>query len=1089
MDELSEGTVTILFTDIEGSTDLGRVEGDEVARRILRAHDEVVRAQIAEHKGRAVKALGDGFMAAFTSARAAIACAVGIQQALDKRSRAEADGSVPVRIGLNSGEVIHEDGDLFGSAVSAAARITAQAKGQQILASEIVKALVGTLPGITFRAADLAKLKGFEDDWQLYEVEWRSDEGSRFRRTPFVGRDAERAAVTAHLNDLSKGTGALVLISGEPGVGKTRLAEEASKEASRRGHRTLVGRSYDVDSPVPYLPFTELLEAAAKDVDRDTFRIALGDAAGEIAKIMPQLRNLYDDIPPGLELPPEQERRYLFNSIVEFLKRAASTRPLVLMLDDIHWADEASLSVLQQVAQHLESIPVLIVGTYRDVELDVNRPLVRVLDDLLRRRLAHRISLKRFSEDAVEAMLTKLAEREPPRNLVQAVYRETDGNAFFIEEVFRHLLEQDRLFDAEGGWQSSVELGEVEVPEGVRLVIGRRLQGLGEQTRKALRAAAVVGRSFDYRLLETLQEVDPDSLLDAVDQAEQLTLIEPISTDPTETRFQFNHELIRQTLLSDVSLPRRQQLHLRVAKAMEKIYERDLAEKAAEIVNHLYRSASSDADMTTKYLLMAGARANESAAFEDAFRYYGDCLGLVEGDDDDALTAEALVGLGHAERSLGDHDQALANWRRALAIYQRLDDHQAIARVAHDMVLQLGWAGQWEELIEIAAQALGVIGDRPTPERCLISSFAGIGISWIGQYEAADPMVEEALELARRLDDDVLLGICLTGKAVHRYAYGGLEDCIELTKQGMDLLRETEAQWNYATALAFLTITLSNTGRSEEVEPYASELEQLSDRLGFGGGLMFANRARIVAPIIQGEDIERLERLTQLDLEICERHNLPWIGQSHAFIARARYLAGDESGSIEHARLGNELDLPGVLRGFTLGVLFIVLAYAGRRDEALGLWDDIGPRLPQPNTVAPIGAWMLVSQTVEGLSVLGEHERAAELYPTVLNVASTQLTYRFDGRPYESVAGLAAAAGRQWDAAEQHFTRAMQLADDLDLKVERLDTMRFRGMALLEKGDTDRGKNMLESARDGYKGLGMLPYVSFTEELLNRVGA
>ncbi|MDQ3986358.1 MAG: AAA family ATPase [Actinomycetota bacterium] len=1086
MDELSEGTVTILFTDVEGSTDLGRVEGDEVARRILRAHDEVVRAQIAEHKGRAVKALGDGFMAAFTSARAAISCAVGIQQALDKRSRTESDGSMPVRIGLNSGEVIHEEGDLFGSAVSAAARITAQAKGQQILASEVVKALVGTLPGISFRPAEVATLKGFEEEWRLYEVEWRSDEGARFRRTPFVGRDAERAEITAHLNDLSKGTGALVLISGEPGVGKTRLAEEASKEASRRGHRTLVGRSYDVDSPVPYLPFTELLEAAAKEVDSDTFRIALGDAAGEIAKIMPQLRNVYDDIPPGLELPPEQERRYLFNSIVEFLKRAASTRPLVLMLDDIHWADEASLSVLQQVAQHLESIPVLIIGTYRDVELDVNRPLVRVLDDLLRRRLAHRISLKRFSEGAVEAMLTKLADREPPRNLVQAVYRETDGNAFFVEEVFRHLLEQNRLFDTEGRWQSSVELGEVEVPEGVRLVVGRRLEGLGEHARKALRAAAVVGRSFDYRLLETLQEVNPDSLLDAVDQAEQLTLIEPISTDPTETRFQFNHELIRQTLLSDVSLPRRQQLHLRVAKAMEKIYERDLAERAAEIVNHLYRSASSDAEMTTKYLLMAGARAQQSAAFKDAFRYYEDSLGLVESDDD-ARTAEALVGLGHAERSLGDFEEALSNWRRALSIYQRLGDHQAIARVAHDMVLQLGWAGQWEELIEIAAQALAVIGDHPTPERCLISSFAGVGISWIGQYEAADPMVEEALQLARSLGDDVLLGICLTSKAVHRYAYGGLEDCIELTKQGMDLLRETEAQWNYATALAFLTITFSNTGRSGEVEPYAAELDQLSDRLGFGGGLMFANRARIVAPIIQGEDIERLERLTQLDLEICERHNLPWTGQSHAFISRARYLAGDLSGSIEHARLANQLDLPGVLRGFTLGVLFIVLAYAGRRDEALGLWDDIGPALPQSDTVAPIGAWMLLSQVVEGLSVLREHERAADLYPKILAVASTQLTYRFDGRPYESVAGLAAAAGRQWDAAEEHFTRAMQLADNLDLQVERLDTLRFHGMALLEKGDTERAKNMLESALAGYKSIGIPVYESFTEELLTRL--
>jgi predicted ATPase len=184
---------------------------------------------------------------------------------------------------------------------------------------------------------------------------------------------------------------------------------------------------------------------------------------------MPQLRNLYDDIPPGLELPPEQERRYLFNSISEFVTRAASTRPLIIVLDDLHWADASSLALLETVAAGIASVPVLILGTYRNVELDLNRPLARVLDGLVRRRLVHRVNLKRLPRDGVAAMLERLAGQSPPDKLVDAIYGESEGNPFFVEEVYRHLSEQGKLMDETGAWRADVEIGEVDVPESIRL--------------------------------------------------------------------------------------------------------------------------------------------------------------------------------------------------------------------------------------------------------------------------------------------------------------------------------------------------------------------------------------------------------------------------------------------------------------------------------------------------------------------------------------------------------------------------------------------------------------------------------------------
>jgi len=489
--ELPEGTVTILFSDVEGSSRLATERGDETARELLRAQEELVRGQITQHSGHEVKSLGDGFMVAFASARKAVACAVGIQRALEEwNAGVGAHGRAPLReplrlrIGLNAGEVIHEERDLFGAAVNAAARIAAKADGSQILVSETVKALLGPAKDVQFADRGRFRLKGFPERWRLFEVIWQEERPSvaappMVERTPFVGRDAERAELRRFLEQAAGGHGSLAMIGGEPGVGKTRLAEELMAEARQRGMTALIGHCYEMEGAPPYMPIVEALEAAARTATPEGFRAALGDAAGEVARIMPELRRLFPDIPAPLELPPEQERRYLFNSVREFIERAGRARPLLLVLDDLHWADDSTMLLVQHIAQQLHEMPVLIVGTYRDVELDVARPLARALDELHRQRLVHRIALKRLAEEGVSAMLRALSGQEPPAPLVQVIYSETEGNPFFVEEVFQHLAEEGKLFDKQGRWRSDLQVSELDVPEGVRLVIGRRLERVG----------------------------------------------------------------------------------------------------------------------------------------------------------------------------------------------------------------------------------------------------------------------------------------------------------------------------------------------------------------------------------------------------------------------------------------------------------------------------------------------------------------------------------------------------------------------------------------------------------------------------------
>ena len=266
-------------------------------------------------------------------------------------------------------------------------------------------------------------------------------------RTPFVGRDPEATELTRLLDQMLTGQGSLVLVGGEPGVGKTRLARELMATARQRGAIGLTGHCYEMEGSPPFVPFVEMTEQAVAMLPQ-ALRAAMGDVAPEIAAIVPSLRRTYSDIPPLPEVPADQQRRLIFGAFLDYIRRGTQKSPVVYLLDDLHWADESTLQLLQHLAPHLATMRVLIVGTYRDVELDVKRPFAKTLESLVRQRLATRIALRRLQESSVHELLAKMSGSAPPSGLAKAVFRETEGNPFFIEEVYQHLSEEGKLFDA-----------------------------------------------------------------------------------------------------------------------------------------------------------------------------------------------------------------------------------------------------------------------------------------------------------------------------------------------------------------------------------------------------------------------------------------------------------------------------------------------------------------------------------------------------------------------------------------------------------------------------------------------------------------
>ena len=507
----------------------------------------------------------------------------------------------------------------------------------------------------------------------------------------------------------------MLLLGGEPGVGKTRLAEEVLADGRQRGCLALTGRCYETEGIPPFIPWVEIVERSASMVPNAAFREALGDAAPEIAKLVPELRQIFSDIPQPIELPPEKQRRYLFNNFVSFVKRGTRVTPQVWLIDDLHWADDSTLLLLQHVAQHVAELPLLIVGTYRDVDLDVERPFAEMLETLTRQRLAQKLPLDRLTEDGVGQMLEALSGQTPPASLATVIFAETEGNPFFTEEVFHHLSEEGRLFDEDGRWRTDLPVGDLAVPEGVRLVIGRRLQRLDETARRVLTTAAVAGRSFDVRLLETLGDAAGDALLTALETAESAQLIMPVSSG-RHLRWEFAHGLIRQTLVNSLSLMRRQRVHLRVAETMEQLYSANLERHASDIAHHLYQSGvAADAEKTVRFLTLSGDESLKAGAFDEALRQFGDALSIQEeegGEGSDLAPLHYKKGL--ALRSLGRLEEAVEAWLPALDAFEQEHDVEGIARVTFLLADQTSWIVP-SAASHVAQRGLDSVGHRDQP--------------------------------------------------------------------------------------------------------------------------------------------------------------------------------------------------------------------------------------------------------------------------------------------------------------------------------------------------------------------------------------
>ena len=661
----------------------------------------------------------------------------------------------------------------------------------------------------------------------------------------FVGREKEMAELRSAMDATAAGQGRTVMLAGEPGIGKTRMAQELSTYAESLGAQVWWGSCNEQQGAPPYWPWVQPIRSYTQQADAETLQAMMGPGAAEISEIIPQVREKLTDLDPASPLEPEQARFRLFDSISQFFKNFAQSQPLLLVLDDLQWADQPSLLLLEFLANQLPDSKIMIVGTYRDIEVTREHPLSNTLARLARTDHYRREELGGLETEYVGQLIKNISGADASREMVHAIYGHSDGNPFFTSEIIR-LLGQERLTATGAG--SDIAEG-LEIPQSVLEVVGQRLNRLSTECEDTLTTGAVIGRQFEFRLLGLLSERTSEiQLLESIDEGLDAHLIQEVAGHGDV--YQFSHALIQQTLRERLSASRRVRLHSRIAETLKDLYGDQPGEHAAELAYHFGEAAPvAGPEKHVKYTILAGERALETHALEDVLAYFERGL-IAKGVDleahspaPDAEAAALLFGLGRAQAAtLGRHQLqvGLGSSSRAFEYYASEND---LARAVEVAGYSMQHIPGHRIALDFVSRALALVPpDSPEAGPLLSRYILVLGLEE-GDYPGANNAFDGALAIARRTGDLALEMRALANSSHVDYWHLEWQATVD---KGLDVIEGTQrvdAEQAELSARQWATIALLGMGRVMEAEPHSlamlSTAERLRDRYQLATALWF----------------------------------------------------------------------------------------------------------------------------------------------------------------------------------------------------------------------------------------------------------
>ncbi len=1066
--DLPSGSITFLFTDIEGSTKLLHELGSSSYAEALREHRRVLREAFLRHDGVEVDTQGDAFFVAFPTARGAL-------EAADEAQMELMSGPVRVRVGIHTGTAHVTEEGYVGVDVHKGARIAAAGHGGQVLVSESTSAFVEAELLRDLGEHRFKDLAAPERIYQLGDRDFPPLRAREVKRGIFVGREGELAELLAGLEDAFAGQGRLFLVAGEPGIGKSSIADELIANARAQGAFTVVGRCWEAGGAPAFWPWIEVLRGYVQECDPDLLRRRVDANAAELAQLLPELRELLPDVVtdrPALE--SEEARFRLFEAVAEFLASAASDEPLVVVLDDLHAADEPSLLLLRYVVRDIGRRGLVVVCLYRDVDPMPSDVLQATLAELVRVAHVCQLTLARLTETEVRDYVERAGGGHPPPVLAHAIHSSTEGNPLFVAEAIRLLDAEGRLDDADA---------RLNIPLGARATIAQRIGRLSEPCRDVLVRASVLGREFELDALAQLSGLRRDELLDVVDEA----VIERVvgETPGHFGRLRFDHVLIRDVLYEGLSPIQRAQLHRLAGEALEAVYPADLDAHLADLARHFVAAAPTGEEAKAiAYSRRAGDRAAAQFAYEEAVRLYETVLPIAS---DELERGELLVALGDAQTAAGDEAAGVESLLTAADVARRLGSPELLARSALRCGGRFVWsrAGGDPRVVALIRDALEAVGTADSAERARLLVRHSMVLRGRLSWDEQDALTQEAVDTAERVGDPTTLAHALQCRRQSVWRPEGVDDDIATCHQ-MVQLADSAGDWEHSTeARLSRSHAYLISGNVDAARADLDEATRLASDRHVPSVLWHIAVHQIELALLEGRFTDT-ESLLASSLELGERAERKEALDAYASqsFALRRQIGGAEELASELARMSTErpgrplarcllaeLDLAAARPGPARTVLSELVA-----DDCRAVPRDMG--------------WMLTLSILAGLAFeLGDSDAAATLYSQLLPAAELVVI-----DPHEFCVGAAArylgllalTAGRIGEAYD-HIRAALDLNARIGARpwvahtqVDYCRLLRGRG----EPGDAEQADRLLGDAMTTYRELGMPPWLQASEALL-----
>jgi DNA-binding winged helix-turn-helix (wHTH) protein len=910
----------------------------------------------------------------------------------------------------------------------------------------------------------------------------------------FVGREAAMAKLRGAWENALGGRARIALLVGEPGIGKTRTAEELATVAAGRGALVLFGRCYEAAGAPAFWPWVQVVRAYLSAADPTAVLAGMERGAADLAQIVPEIGRW---LPHPVEADDDsaESRFRLFDAAALFLQRVAATQPIVVVLDDLHWADAASLRLLQFLARELAEARLLVLGTYRETGRTAAHPLSQCLAELARLDAFQRVELHGLATPDIARFIEATTGTPPVPALVDTVAEQTGGNPFFMTELVRLLIS--------GGTTRAAAAAAVPVPGNVREAVSRRVDGLSPVARALLSVAAVFGREFELPALAHAAARRPREhprLLDALDEAAAARLIEAVPGAPD--RYRFAHALVRETLYDSLSSRERARLHARAGDALAAVHAGHLDPQLSALAHHYAQAAvTGDPSTAIEYAVLAGRRAAATWAYEEAAAQFDRALSLCERIPPAARRRASaanhspyalLLDLGENVWKSGDVARAKESFRRAAALAAAQRSPAQFARAA------LGFGGGFRgfdlgviepSLIELLETALRMLPRRPSPLRGRVMARLAVALYHVpDSLERRQALSREAVVIAQRSGDSAAHLAALYSRHWAIWGPDNLDDRLEAATAMIRLAEQVGDREIALHGHRFHLLDSIECGDIAAVDTDLAACADLATALAQPYYLWYVEYLRAMRALLEGR-LTEAARLAERALAIGQRsqsRNVEQVYGGQMMWIRREQGRLAELEPVMRALVEQYPALPSWRCG-----LFYVLTQSGRLEEARTQLDLLAAN---DFTDLPRNAYWLVAiaRMADGVADLGDAHRSRLLSELLAPYAERCIEASTGaaclGSVHHPLARLSATRQR-WSEAAFHFDAALTCNERLGAPHLAAHVQRDHAQMLITRGDRKdlvRAQDLLARAAATYEHLGMESFVGQTARLLDR---